>query len=383
MIYSPVLFFHCVDANILNAQSNNTKAILARWDAANLPATVFHFSAPDPAVAANPYVRLIKLPPNRLWKARALAAGLGRFSAVYYPGFSAQLDDKVRRMRQTLGRGGVVISTLEGLPANAHSLQTEEARLSTLAGHKVFCQSVAPADMKALNRMKGSADLIIGISPFLQRMAAQMWPGRDTADLPLGVNLGCFHSDGRVPHGCNPKIRVVSAGNFHKSKRPNMFLDFAHHHTQANFTWFGDGPMRGPLLAQAKAEGVKNVFFPGPVEPSALASAFRRADLFTLPSTSEGVPKVIQEAAACGLPVVCMNYYETNSVVHGVNGFQAHDDVDYGKQLDRLINDADLRARMGAASSELARGWDWNDLAPRWQALIWDKVQIAGGRSAL
>lgn len=132
MSQAPILFFHSIDQDNLNAQSNNVKAILARWDASGIPATAFHFRAPDPRVAANSNVRLIKLPPNRLWKAKALAAGLKHYSGVVYPCLSAVFDDQVRRIRRALGLGGAVISTLEGVPADREIQAEEEQRLSKL-----------------------------------------------------------------------------------------------------------------------------------------------------------------------------------------------------------------------------------------------------------
>jgi hypothetical protein len=366
----PILFFHCVDDRNRNAQSNNTKAILSYWDAAGLPAAAFHFDTPDPAVATNPNVRLFKLPPNRLWKAQALMTALGRFSAVVFPGFAPSLDDRVRRLRVALGRRGAVVSTLEGLPASSEGFVAEEARLSGMAGHPVFCQTVDPCNMAALNRTKTHSDLIIGISPFLASMTTQIWPGPQTAYIPLGVNLQVFHPEGRTSHAEKPQVHVVCAGSFQPRKRPEIFLELARRHQHAEFTWFGEGEMRGPLLEQARSETLTNVSFPGSAAPKALSEAFRSADIFALPSISEGVPKVTQEAAACGLPVVCMNYFEALSVVNGVNGFQANDDAEFYSRIESLIEDADLRRRMGASSAEMAREWNWPTLAKAWQDQI-------------
>ena len=370
----PVLFFHSVDAQNLNAQSNNTKEILARWDAADLPAAAFHFRVPDPRVARNPHVRLIKLPPNRLWRARVLVAGLGSYAGVVYPGLSARLDDRVLRLRRRLGRGGAVVTTLEGLPANADETEVANARLSEAAGHRVFGQPISAADLTALEGVKSKSDLIISISPFLQRMASHLWPGPASANIPLGVDLEVFHPRGRVPHGTNERVRVVCAGSFQPRKRPEIFLDLARQHPDADFSWFGDGELRAPLIEQARREALRNVFFPGPLQSPALADAFRQADIFVLPSIAEGVPKVTQEAAACGLPVVCMNYYEPISVQHGRNGFLAENDKSCFAHVAALVADAGMRARMGAASAKIAQEWSWETLAPRWQATIREAV---------
>ncbi|MEO1987395.1 MAG: glycosyltransferase family 4 protein [Martelella sp.] len=374
MTHDPVLFFHSVDADNLNAQSSNTKEILARWDAEDLPAAAFHFREPDPKVARNANVRLIKLPPNRLWKMRALVAGLGSYSAVLYPGLAAPLDDRVRRLRKALKRSGGVVTTLEGLPANQAEIADVNVKLGEIAGHSIHCQAVTAENMAGLDGVKRNADLIIAISPFLQRMAAHLWPEIPSTTIPLGVDLEVFHSKDRTPHGTNKRAQVVCAGSFQLRKRPDIFLDLAQHHPGADFTLYGDGELRMPLMERARRESVQNVFFPGPLKPAELAAAFRKADIFVLPSLSEGVPKVTQEAAACGLPLICMNYYEPFSVEHGRNGFLAEDDKTLYGHVASLIADAGLRARMGRASENMAKGWSWNILAPRWQAAICNGV---------
>lgn len=334
MYNHPILFFHSVDVENKNAQSNNVKGILSHWDSNGVPATAFHFQTPDPMVVANPNVKLIKLPRNRLWKLRAFAAGLGKYSGIVYPGLSAELDNGVRSTRSALGLGGAIITTLEGVPADQTKQKATEDRFSKLFGHNVYCQGIDRNTMALLSKVKTHANLLIAISPFLEIVANNLWPNVSSANIPLGVNLSVFNPNGRVPHGSNERVQIVSAGSFQERKRPFVFLELARQYPDVDFTWYGEGSERSELLLRAAQMGLSNFFLPGALDAESLSAAFRKSDIFTLPSISEGVPKVSQEAAACGLPIVCMQYYEPHSVNHGVNGFLAVDDAAYSVHTD-------------------------------------------------
>jgi glycosyltransferase involved in cell wall biosynthesis len=67
----------------------------------------------------------------------------------------------------------------------------------------------------------------------------------------------------------------------------------------------GDGPLRGSLEQRAARLGLAGtVQFCGPRPHGQLPDWFRAADLFVLPSRSEGLPSVLLEATACGTPFV-------------------------------------------------------------------------------
>lgn len=67
----------------------------------------------------------------------------------------------------------------------------------------------------------------------------------------------------------------------------------------------GDGPLRGQLKQMAKDLGLGDrVRFLGSIDQFRLPKWYRAADLFVLPSHSEGVPNVLLEASACNTPWV-------------------------------------------------------------------------------
>lgn len=74
---------------------------------------------------------------------------------------------------------------------------------------------------------------------------------------------------------------------------------------QARLVYVGAGPCRAELLERAAALGcAERVQLMGAIAHGSLGDWFRSADLLCLPSHNEGVPNVVLEAMACGVPVV-------------------------------------------------------------------------------
>ncbi len=84
----------------------------------------------------------------------------------------------------------------------------------------------------------------------------------------------------------------------------------------------------------------------------------RGADIFTLPSHREGMPRSIVEAMLTGLPVVATDIRGSREeVIEGETGMlvPVNDAAALSVALSRLVDDPSLRARMGAAGLQRAR----------------------------
>jgi glycosyltransferase involved in cell wall biosynthesis len=95
-------------------------------------------------------------------------------------------------------------------------------------------------------------------------------------------------------------------------------------------------------------------------------------DMLALTSVSEGHPLVVLEAMARGLPIVATAVGGISETVqHGVNGFIApvRGVQEIATALEALVNDSELRERMGQASLTLSRNFSVDRMVDQTVAL--------------
>lgn len=356
VVFVPTL----VDANNINAQVNNARAILGGWDVPGWRVAAHAYNEPDQRVAANAHIEVIRLWRRHAWYAHYFLRYLKPYDLIFYPGVYP-MDAAGLRWRRRLGLSAPVVLLMEGLGGG----KAHEAEYTAIAGHPVFCQHVPTDIIMRMEEVYRQAEHIIAISPFLAKMGKSRF-GDKFSVLPLGIDNGIYHSNGRKQQ--QSRLKVVSAGGVKANKRPELILELAHRYPQADFVWYGEGDMRPDLIAHAKQQGLlTNLSFPGALPPRLLGEAFRAADIFVMPSISEGVPKVTQEAAACGLAQVIFGYYEAPSVVDKQNGFVVWSDEAFMEKVGELIDNPLLVASFGKTGAEMALAWDWEVVARRWR----------------
>ena len=174
-----------------------------------------------------------------------------------------------------------------------------------------------------------------------------------------GTDLSRFEPNGQPPQ----RNRIVSVGRLVPKKGyPHLIEALTHLHREGvQFTCdiYGGGPMRDELAAQARAGDISDlVNFHGARLQDEILAAYRMAAVVALASVvtddgdRDGIPNVLVEAMACEVPVVSTRISGIPELVDdGTDGLLVDpaDPVALAHAIERVLTDAELRARLGRA----------------------------------
>ena len=152
-------------------------------------------------------------------------------------------------------------------------------------------------------------------------------------------------------------VRIISAGRLVPDKNFELLIEaFARAGltpAQAELEIAGVGFLEAQLKALATRLGVP-VRFHGHLPPDALPALYAQADVHALISSYEPFGVAVREAAAAGLPIICSKTAGAagDVAIEGRNALlvNPYDVDDIAGALGRLVDDADLRRRMGDES---------------------------------
>jgi glycosyltransferase involved in cell wall biosynthesis len=199
--------------------------------------------------------------------------------------------------------------------------------------------------------------------------------------VPYGVDLDRFTP--RATAGASDHVVIGAVSRLSAEKGVRYLVDaFAQLRERygggVSLRIAGDGPERQRLEAQiAHLNLESSVDVRGWLDHEDIPGFLRELDVFVLPSTWEGFGVAAAEASAVGLPVVATNVYGIPDVVReGETGLLAppKDPGALARAIGRLVEDARLRSRLGAAGREyVARHYDWA-LNAQQMAAIYDRL---------
>jgi glycosyltransferase involved in cell wall biosynthesis len=182
--------------------------------------------------------------------------------------------------------------------------------------------------------------------------------------VPNHVDVDLF-----APAPAMPKEKglLLFVGRLSPEKNLPLLVDAAAQVPGVRVQIVGDGPERARVAALASARGVR-IEFLGTVDNVRLPPLLNQAEIFVLPSRYEGHPKALLEAMACGMPTVGTDVPGIRELIrHGETGWLcAADPGSLAAGLRTLLDDADLRARLGAsARADVVRSYSLDAIAHR------------------
>lgn len=136
----------------------------------------------------------------------------------------------------------------------------------------------------------------------------------------------------------------------------------------------GSGSLLSKLRVEARRTGLQQqITFLGHVNRRKLIQTYQNATIHVIPSIYEGLPTVLLEAMACGLPVVATNIGGNRDVISsGVDGFLVppRSPEDMARMIRMLLEGESLRAKIGKAAREtILLRYTWDKIVDNFMAV--------------
>lgn len=340
-----ILVDSLADEGLTNAQMINAREIVSRLNPDRFSVTMFVHGPPAAQITARPHTRLIQLP-DRLQTFPLLTQFLFGSQDILFYLKAAPASRWFMKLRSLRRNHCVTAGTIES--------QTDWRD-----------ETITPQTMRLIEETTLRCDYLFSNSAFVQRSLEKNYRLQSEV-VPTGVDTEFFTPDWDRPMNARP--RVLFVGALRAFKGAQVVLDAAQRHPQADFVVVGDGPLAPEL--RNRANRLSNVVMRGSLGRTAVREEYRAADIFLFPSRWEGSPRVLLEAAASGLPVLAREDYEPESVIDGETGFLAATDDEMMAHLTRLLENPDLRRRLGQAGRAHASRFSWDAITRQWETIF-------------
>jgi len=241
------------------------------------------------------------------------------------------------------------------------------ARGSDAQGH-----ANAPGMRELLEPTIAAASRLIAVSrPIAERLVDMgAHPDRVTV-IPNGIDATVFRPNiaageaVRKHVGCGPGERlVVTVGRLEHVKGHDVMIEalaILARAVRVRAVIIGEGRDRDRLEDLAHERGIGDrVLFTGGIAHDALSAWYSAADVFCLPSRSEGHPNALVEALACGTPAVSSAVGAAGEVLSPECGL--------------LVQPEDPGALATALAASLTRSWDRTRVRARVAGRSWERV---------
>ncbi len=241
-----------------------------------------------------------------------------------------------------------LITTFHGFDATASEARSGPRRL------------LAHIYGRQRKRLQNEGSLFVAVSEFIRtKLLERGYPAERTITIPIGVDVDLFMPQKEEPS--SPTVLFV--GRMVEKKGVSYLLEAMSEVVKickdARLVLIGEGPLMPNLVDQACALKLPNVIFMGSCDSATVREQMSLASILAAPSVtavsgdSEGLPIVVCEAQATGIPVVGTRHAGIPEIVrHEKTGLLVSERSihELAQSILMLLGRPELRRRMGAAA---------------------------------
>lgn len=214
-----------------------------------------------------------------------------------------------------------------------------------------------------------NADSVIALTSDMKK-AMQAIYDRDISVISNGIELNNYTNEPPVQNVGGSEKRILFVGRLHPIKGVQYLLQamqIVHAEMpDVRLILVGDGEEREYLESLTDRLEIRGcVEFAGRVPHEKIQGYLGQADVFVLPSLSEGFPNVILEAMACGLPIVTTKVGGIPDIVtDGVNGYlvDAKNPDAIAEKILILLQNGQLSEEISIKNKEKVKKYKWENV---------------------
>lgn len=216
-----------------------------------------------------------------------------------------------------------------------------------------------------------NADAVLALTEDMKREMQNICD-REVSVVPNGIDFGRFEISSRVQKEGDGRT-IIFVGRLHPIKGVHYLLEamvtVLREMPNAKLVIVGDGIERLRLEALAEKLDLEScIHFAGQMPQEEIPGVMHQADIFVLPSLSEGLPVVLLESMAAGLPIVATNVGGVPEVLEDrVNGYlvEVERPDDIATRVLMLMKNDNIRKEMSANNRMKAKMFAWDTVAEK------------------
>jgi glycosyltransferase involved in cell wall biosynthesis len=209
-----------------------------------------------------------------------------------------------------------------------------------------------------------AAAKVITFSAEQAKFVQQTYRVAESALVVVPNGVGAEFTPAPLAHEDEPRpLRVLYVGRLSPQKAVPRLVNALNEMKQpVEAVIVGEGDQRPVIESLLQEHSLTNVRMVGARQGAELVEHYHWADVFVLPSEREGMPLVVLEAMACGIPVVATDVVGNRELVTDVGMLVDPDPTSIALALDQLAQNHGLRAELRSRGLAAVKDYRWDRL---------------------